>query len=73
MQEEAPDLQKRIAACLRSMSRLFHDHSKAEESLNALNQLKDANVWKLLSNLLDPATQFQEACLTRVTFCSHTV
>lgn len=73
IQEEAPDLQKRIAVCFRSMSRLFHDHSKAEESLNALNQLKDANVWKLLSTLLDPATPFQQACSIRVTFGSFTV
>ncbi|XP_078165955.1 binding protein isoform X5 [Carex rostrata] len=64
-QEEAHDLQKRISVCFRSMSRLFHDHSKAEESLNALNQLKDANVWKLLSTLLDPATPFQQACSIR--------
>ncbi|KAJ4792820.1 hypothetical protein LUZ62_029207 [Rhynchospora pubera] len=64
-QEEAPDLQKRIVACLRSMSRLFPEHSKAEESLNALNQLEDANVWKLLNTLLDPATPFQQARSTR--------
>ncbi|KAM0917721.1 hypothetical protein ACQ4PT_009179 [Festuca glaucescens] len=65
-QEDAPDLQKRILGCFRSMSRLFTDTTKAEEYLNKLHQLKDANIWKMFTSLLDCATTFIDAWSIRV-------
>ncbi|KAJ0986872.1 hypothetical protein J5N97_005228 [Dioscorea zingiberensis] len=55
------DLQKKISACIRSMCRLFNDPVKSEESFQILNQLKDMNIWKLLTSLLDPCTSFRQA------------
>ncbi|WVZ81535.1 hypothetical protein U9M48_028901 [Paspalum notatum var. saurae] len=60
-QENAPDLQKRIIGCFRSMSRVFSDHAKCEENLNMLHQLKDANIWKIFTSLLDDSTTFEKA------------
>ncbi|TVU11623.1 hypothetical protein EJB05_45218 [Eragrostis curvula] len=60
-QEENPDLQKRILGCFRSMSRLFSDSAKCEENLNMLHQLKDDNIWKIFSSLLDCSTTFEQA------------
>ncbi|KAG2605958.1 sister chromatid cohesion protein PDS5 homolog A-like isoform X3 [Panicum virgatum] len=60
-QEDAPDLQKRIVGCFRSMSRSFSDPAKCEENLNMLHQLKDDNIWKLFTNLLDCSTSFEKA------------
>lgn len=60
-QEDAPDLQKRIIGCFRSMSRLFSDPAKCEENLNMLHQLKDANIWKIFTSLLDCSTTFEKA------------
>ncbi|XP_039118231.1 sister chromatid cohesion protein PDS5 homolog A isoform X1 [Dioscorea cayenensis subsp. rotundata] len=59
------DIQKKISACIRSMSRLFNDPVKAEESFQILNQLKDMNIWKLLKTLLDPCTTFRHAWTVR--------
>ncbi|XP_062228684.1 sister chromatid cohesion protein PDS5 homolog A-like [Phragmites australis] len=60
-QEDAPDLQKRILGCFRSMSRLFSDPAKCEENLNMLHQLKDDHVWKIFTSLLDCSTTFEKA------------
>ncbi|RLM55759.1 hypothetical protein C2845_PM10G10930 [Panicum miliaceum] len=60
-QEDAPDLQKRIVGCFRSMSRSFSDPAKCEENLNMLHQLKDGNIWKLFTSLLDCSTSFEKA------------
>ncbi|CAL5047345.1 unnamed protein product [Urochloa decumbens] len=60
-QEDAPDLQKRIVGCFRSMSRLFSDPAKCEENLNMLHQLKDGNIWKIFTRLLDCSTTFEKA------------
>ncbi|CAL5052455.1 unnamed protein product [Urochloa decumbens] len=60
-QEDAPDLQKRIVGCFRSMSRLFSDPAKCEENLNMLHQLKDGNIWKIFTSLLDCSTTFEKA------------
>ncbi|KAG2611293.1 sister chromatid cohesion protein PDS5 homolog A-like isoform X2 [Panicum virgatum] len=60
-QEDAPDLQKRIVGCFRSMSRSFSDPAKCEENLNMLHQLKDDNIWKLFTSLLDCSTSFEKA------------
>ncbi|VAI85227.1 unnamed protein product [Triticum turgidum subsp. durum] len=65
-QEDAADLQKRILGCFRSMSRLFSDAVKAEEYLNMLHQLKDENIWKMFTSLLDCATTFNNAWSIRV-------
>ncbi|CAM0914059.1 unnamed protein product [Alopecurus aequalis] len=65
-QEDAPDLQKRILGCFRSMSRLFSDTTKTEEYLNKLHQLKDANIWEMFTSLLDCATTFSKAWSIRV-------
>ncbi|OMO76990.1 Armadillo-like helical [Corchorus capsularis] len=58
---EAPELQKKVLFGFRIMSRSFSDPVKAEESFQILDQLKDANIWKILMNLLDPNTTFQQA------------
>ncbi|WOL19426.1 sister chromatid cohesion protein [Canna indica] len=60
-QEDASELHKRIFGCFKSMSRLFNDPVKAEENFQFLNQLKDANIWKILTTLLDPSTSLQQA------------
>ncbi|EMS45215.1 Sister chromatid cohesion protein PDS5-like protein B [Triticum urartu] len=65
-QEDAADVQKRILGCFRSMSRLFSDAVKAEEYLNMLLQLKDENIWKMFTSLLDCATTFNNAWSIRV-------
>lgn len=66
MQEDAPDLQKRIVGCFRSMSRLFNDPAKCEENLNMLHQLKDGNIWKIFTSLLDCSSTFEKAWSLRV-------
>ncbi|KAF8650467.1 hypothetical protein HU200_063832 [Digitaria exilis] len=64
-QEDAPDLQKRIVGCFRSMSRLFNDPPKCEENFNMLHQLKDGDIWKMFTSLLDCSTAFGEAWTLR--------
>ncbi|XP_060185631.1 sister chromatid cohesion protein PDS5 homolog A isoform X2 [Lycium barbarum] len=56
MQQEgdATEIQKKVLFCFRIMSRCFTDPGKAEESFQILDQLKDANVWRILTALLDP-------------------
>ncbi|KAA3478562.1 Sister chromatid cohesion PDS5 B [Gossypium australe] len=58
---DAPEIQKKVLYSFQSMSRTFSDPVKAEESFQILDQLKDANIWKILSNLLDPNTSFHQA------------
>ncbi|XP_010252783.1 PREDICTED: sister chromatid cohesion protein PDS5 homolog B [Nelumbo nucifera] len=62
---DAPESLKKIFVCFRIMSHCFPDPTKAEENFQILDQLKDANVWKILSNLLDPGTSFQQAWTSR--------
>ncbi|KAM1033682.1 hypothetical protein FF1_037151 [Malus domestica] len=62
---DAPEVQKKILYCFRIMSRLFADPVKAEESFQFLDQLKDVNIWKILTNLVDPNTGSQQACTLR--------
>lgn len=67
MQEgDAPETQKKILFSFRVMSRSFADPAKSEENFQILDQLKDANVWRILSNLIDPNTNFHQACNLRV-------
>lgn len=65
-QEDTPDMKKKILGCFRSMSRLFNDHTKSEEYLNMLHQIKDANIWNIFTSLLDCSTTFNEAWSLRV-------
>jgi hypothetical protein len=48
------------------MSRSFAEPAKTEENFQILDQLKDVNIWKILTNLLDPNTSFHQACTGRV-------
>lgn len=48
------------------MSRCFTDPGKAEESFQILDQLKDANVWRILTVLLDPNCNSIRASSSRV-------
>ncbi|KAE9591537.1 hypothetical protein Lalb_Chr20g0119541 [Lupinus albus] len=54
------EVQKKITFCFRVMSRSFTDPTKAEESFQILSQLKDDNIWKILTNLVDPNTSFHQ-------------
>ncbi|MED6121428.1 hypothetical protein PIB30_030020 [Stylosanthes scabra] len=54
-------VQKKTLFCFRVMSRSFADPAKAEESFKILHQLKDANIWKILTNLVDPNTSIDQA------------
>ncbi|XP_010530075.1 PREDICTED: sister chromatid cohesion protein PDS5 homolog A-like [Tarenaya hassleriana] len=58
---DVPEIQKKILFCFRMMSRTFSDPPKAEQNFQILAQLKDANIWKILSNLLDHDTSIMEA------------
>ncbi|KAK0598612.1 hypothetical protein LWI29_036294 [Acer saccharum] len=58
---DAPETQKKILFCFRIMSRSFAEPMKAEENFQILDQLKDANIWKILTNLLDPNISFHQA------------
>ncbi|GAB4830723.1 hypothetical protein Ancab_004756 [Ancistrocladus abbreviatus] len=62
---DMPDSQKKVVVFFRVMSRCFTDPVKAEEGFQVLDQLKDANVWKIISSLLDPNTSFNEARASR--------
>ncbi|RYR76067.1 hypothetical protein Ahy_A01g000658 isoform A [Arachis hypogaea] len=59
--KDVPMVQKKILFCFRVMSRSFIDPIKAEESFQILHQLKDANIWKILTNLVDPNTSIDQA------------
>ncbi|KAI9123829.1 hypothetical protein K1719_005129 [Acacia pycnantha] len=59
--KDVPEVQKKILFCFRVMSRSFVDPAKAEESFQILDQLKDANIWKILTNLVDPDTSLHQA------------
>lgn len=69
MQEkDIPEAQKKIGFCFRAMSRSFADPIKAEESFQILDQLQDANIWKILTDLVDPNTSFHQTCVYRVIY-----
>lgn len=63
---DGPEFRKKVLVCFRVMSRCFIDPGKAEENFLILDQLKDANVWKILTTLLDPNTTCLQACRSRV-------
>ncbi|KAL2341418.1 hypothetical protein Fmac_009358 [Flemingia macrophylla] len=63
--KDIPDVQKKISFCFRMMSRSFADQVKAEESFQILDQLQDDNVWKILTDLVDPNTSFHQTRIYR--------
>ncbi|KAL7213803.1 hypothetical protein ACSBR2_016356 [Camellia fascicularis] len=67
-ENDPPELQKKILFCFRIMSHCFNDPAKAEENFQILDQLKDANIWKSLTTLLDPDTSCLQACSCRDDF-----
>ncbi|KAJ6380523.1 hypothetical protein OIU77_029422 [Salix suchowensis] len=60
-----PEIQKKVLFCFRIMSRSFAEPAKTEENFLILDQLKDSNIWKILTNLLDTNTSFHQACTGR--------
>ncbi|KAK4369677.1 hypothetical protein RND71_009152 [Anisodus tanguticus] len=62
---DATEIQKKVVLCFRIMSRCFIDPGKAEESFQILDQLKDANVWRILTALLDPNSNSIRASSSR--------
>ncbi|KAK9715125.1 hypothetical protein RND81_06G145000 [Saponaria officinalis] len=58
---DMPDYHKKVILLFRVMSRFFVDPVKAEEGFLALDQLKDANIWRILLTLLDPTTSLHQA------------
>ncbi|KAL3625005.1 hypothetical protein CASFOL_031673 [Castilleja foliolosa] len=50
------EVQKKVMFCFRVMSCYFGDPAKAEENFQILDQLKDGNVWRILTRLIDPNT-----------------
>uniref|UniRef100_A0A6N2K709 Sister chromatid cohesion protein n=1 Tax=Salix viminalis TaxID=40686 RepID=A0A6N2K709_SALVM len=62
---DTPEILKKVLFCFRIMSRSFAEPTKAEENFHIVDQLKDANIWKILTNLLDPSTSFHQACTGR--------
>ncbi|XP_041993730.1 sister chromatid cohesion protein PDS5 homolog A-like isoform X1 [Salvia splendens] len=57
--------QKKILFCFRALSRSFTNPAEAEENFQNLDQLTDSNIWKLLSQLLDPNTSSIQANSSR--------
>ncbi|XP_016550308.1 sister chromatid cohesion protein PDS5 homolog A isoform X2 [Capsicum annuum] len=62
---DATEIQKKVVFCFRIMSRCFTDPGKAEESFQILDQLKDANVWRILIALIDPDSNSVRASSSR--------
>ncbi|KAF8108398.1 hypothetical protein N665_0109s0023 [Sinapis alba] len=62
---DSTEMQKKILFGFRVMSRAFSDPAKTEQNFLILDQLKDANVWKILNNLLDPNTSIMQASKIR--------
>ncbi|KAG7536034.1 Armadillo-type fold [Arabidopsis suecica] len=62
---DAPEIQKKVIFGFRVMSRAFSDPPKTEQNFLILDQLKDANIWKILTNLLDPNTSIMQASRIR--------
>lgn len=60
-ESEVAEIQKKVMSCFRIMAWCFADPVKAESSFQILDQLKDANVWKILAKLLDPDTTYLHA------------
>ncbi|KAI3698227.1 hypothetical protein L6452_31340 [Arctium lappa] len=59
------ELQKKVVPCFRFMSHCFADPAKAEADFQLLHHLRDANVWKILTMLLDPNTSSLQSWKSR--------
>ncbi|KAJ0791644.1 putative sister chromatid cohesion protein Pds5 [Helianthus annuus] len=64
-ESDALEVKKKVMVCFRFMSRCFTDPTKAESDFLLLHQLKDANVWKILTTLLDPTTSSLQSSKSR--------
>ncbi|PIN12278.1 Sister chromatid cohesion complex Cohesin, subunit PDS5 [Handroanthus impetiginosus] len=62
---DGTEIQKKVTFCFRVMSRCFTDPAKAEENFHILDQLTDSNIWKILTQLLDPNTSSLQASSLR--------
>ncbi|WVY92603.1 hypothetical protein V8G54_031691 [Vigna mungo] len=71
--KDIPEVQKKIVFCFRVMSRSFADPTKAEESFQIFDQLQDPNLWKILTDLVDPNTSFHQTREYRIIarFCPY--
>ncbi|KAI4365017.1 hypothetical protein MLD38_021039 [Melastoma candidum] len=58
---DVQEIHKKVMFCFKLMSRFFSNPEKAEENFQALDQIKDSNVWKLLAGLLNPDTSFDQS------------
>lgn len=65
---DSAETQKKVMFCFRAMSRCFAEPAEAEEKFQILDQLKDSNIWKLVTQLLDPNTSSLQASSSRVKF-----
>lgn len=63
-EEDKPELKNKILSCAKIMSGSFNDAPKAEESFIKLSQIKNNNISKALSSLLDPSLTFVQTQLT---------
>lgn len=65
-EKDSAELQRKIQKGLKMMSICFIDPVRAEEIFQKLHQMKDNNIFKALSQLLDPETTFANAHAIRV-------
>uniref|UniRef100_A0A7N1A0X3 Uncharacterized protein n=1 Tax=Kalanchoe fedtschenkoi TaxID=63787 RepID=A0A7N1A0X3_KALFE len=63
--EDSPEFQKKVLFCFKVMSRLFPEPSKAEELFQTLDQIKDTNIWRILTTLLEADASSHQACALR--------
>ncbi|XP_057429975.1 sister chromatid cohesion protein PDS5 homolog A-like [Lotus japonicus] len=63
--KDIPEVHKKIMFCFRVISRSFAEPTKAEESFQILDQLKDANIWEILTNLVDPNISYHQTRVYR--------
>lgn len=65
-EEETPEVEKKLQSSFKVIASQFVDPQKAEENLQKVHQMKDANVFTALSTLLDPHTSLDQATTVRV-------
>lgn len=65
-EEDNPEIEKKIQSNFKGIANQFVDPIKAEENLQKLHQMKDNNIFKALSTLLNPSTTFAQAATVRV-------
>ncbi|KAL3624930.1 hypothetical protein CASFOL_031598 [Castilleja foliolosa] len=65
------EVQKKVMFCFRVISNCFGDSAKAQENFQILDQLKDGNVWKISTRLIDPNTSALQASSLRHQLYDH--